>query len=443
MQTSQIRQKFVEFYEAENYYLLPRAPLLDDSIPMSFVMSAGLVQVERSLSRSQTRDGDKYLLVQDCFRHFDIDKVGTDDFHLSVFEMPGAFKFGPIDKAETIKRMWQLATKILKIDKDRLWASYFKGGNILNNNEIPKDNIVCQTWIDVGLPAERVIGLGVKDNYWLQGKGINDEDIARKSGPNTELFYDRGLDKSCGSTCLPGCKCGRFVEFSNSLFICYEVNPKDGKFEYLADPFSETVIGVERVAMILQGCDSVFDTDSYKSILKAIQEFVKIDDVYLPWVKESKRVLADHLKALYLLVADNAPPPGKNGRERIIKLLIRGVMTRQMLLGISSQLFLPAVLSCLAAGMDADRSKAWIQERVLDYFSRQQKQFVSTVERGYALLEKSLEDNNGKTLSGSQIIHLEKKIGIPHLLIERKLKNTSLPYNQAVYEDALVHWKTT
>ncbi|OQX63892.1 MAG: hypothetical protein B5M51_04530, partial [Anaerolinea sp. 4484_236] len=95
MKSAEIRKRFVNFYTTEGYRALPRAPMVDASIPMSFVMSAGLVQVEQSLARAQIRDSNKFVLVQDCFRHFDLDKVGTDDTHLSIFEMPGAFKFGP------------------------------------------------------------------------------------------------------------------------------------------------------------------------------------------------------------------------------------------------------------------------------------------------------------------------------------------------------------
>src|SRR6185369_12905461 len=124
------------------------------------------------------------MLVQDCFRHFDLDKVGTDDFHLSIFEMPGAFKFGPNGKADTVKQMWHLATSVLGIDRNRLWASYFRGGSILGN-ELKEDEIVQQSWLGLGLPASRVIGLGAKDNFWLQGKGFSKGDITQKSGPNT------------------------------------------------------------------------------------------------------------------------------------------------------------------------------------------------------------------------------------------------------------------
>jgi alanyl-tRNA synthetase len=440
MRVAEIRQRFVEYYTEKGYRQLPRAPMLDDSIPMSFVMSAGLVQVEQSLARMRRRDSNRFVLVQDCFRHFDLDKVGRDDFHLSIFEMPGAFKFGPDGKVSTIRKMWHLATSVFGIDQERLWVSYFRGGKVLGN-EMPEDEIVRKAWLDLGLPSSRVIGLGYKDNFWLQGKGFNGDNIIRKSGPNTELFYDRGTDRACGTHCLPGCKCGRFVEFSNSLFICFELNPKSGKFEWLNDPFSETVIGTERVAMLLQGRESVFDIDGYQKVLDIIRGFVHVNELNPQRVRESKRVIADHMKALYLLVADNAPPPGKNGRERIIKTLIRNVLTRQRLLNITSREFIPALLSCLADEMDDIRSATWIQERVLNYLANQQEQFGKTVERGYCALEKTLASNEGTTLSGQQIVLLEKKFGLPHLLAEKELKNKHLNFNQNAYENALTHWK--
>lgn len=439
MRTSEIRRRFIEFFEAEGYHLLPRAPMLDDSIPMSFVMSAGLVQVERSLARTRTRDGDKFMLVQDCFRHFDLDRVGTDDIHLSIFEMPGAFRFGPSGKVDTIRRMWLLATSVLGIDKDRLWASYFKGGSVLGN-EMPEDKTVRQTWFEVGLPPARVVGLGAADNYWLQGKGFSGSDVVRKSGPNTELFYDRGADRACGSQCLPGCKCGRFIEFSNSLFICYEVNPEYRKFEPLADPFSETVIGTERVGMILQEKESVFDIDSYKPILDAIHGFIAVDDTKFPWVLESERVLADHLRALYLLVANEAPPPGKNGRERIIKLLIRRVVTQQILLGITSSNFLPAILKCISNILQGDREN-WVRERVLEYFAAEKERFHETIGKGYKQLLRFVEDNHGNTLSGAQLVFLEKKKGLPSTLTEKLLMERGLNFPELDYRAALKIWR--
>ncbi len=119
MSASNIRQQFVDFYGGMGHLLLPRAPMLHPSIPMSFVMSAGLVQIETSLAQRRARTADRYVLVQECFRHFDLDKVGSDNIHLSLFEMPGAFRFGPLNKAETVQNMWALASSILGVDADR------------------------------------------------------------------------------------------------------------------------------------------------------------------------------------------------------------------------------------------------------------------------------------------------------------------------------------
>lgn len=140
----------------------------------------------------------------------------------------------------------------------------------------------------------------------------------RKAGPNTELFYDRGAEKACGPDCRPGCRCGRFVEFSNSLFICREQDSQNKSLHPMAEPFAETVIGTERVAMILQSAQSVFETDSYRPIIDAIRNFVQTPNLPESLATASERVIADYLKALYVLVADGAPSPGKNGRERII-----------------------------------------------------------------------------------------------------------------------------
>jgi len=339
MHSSEIRRRFVDYYKGLGFYVLPRAPMLHPSIPMSFVMSAGLVQIETSLAQVEDRPGDQFVLVQECFRHFDLDKVGTDDIHLSLFEMPAAFVFGSDGKADTIRQIWTLATEILGMDEDHIWVSHFRGGKVLDEH-LPSDEATRQAWIEVGVPENRIVGLGTHGNYWVQGGEIDGMGTPRKAGPNTELFYDRGAERACGTGCRPGCKCGRFVEFANSLFICRELDEQSGCLRPMAEPFVETVIGTERVAMILQDVRSVFEIDSYRPIINTIHGFVRRPDLPESLVVASERVIADYLKALYILVADGAPPPGKDGRERIIKLLIRGLMTRQIVLGIQSQEFL-------------------------------------------------------------------------------------------------------
>ena len=440
MNSSEIRHRFVDYYKGMGFHLLPRAPMLHPSIPMSFVMSAGLVQVETSLARAEERRGDQFVLVQECFRHFDLDKVGTDGIHLSLFEMPGAFVFGPNGKAGTVRRMWTLATSVLGIDKSHIWVSYFKGGKMLGSY-LPGDEVTRQAWIEVGVPENRIVGL-VDDNYWVQGGGIDGMETPRKAGPNTELFYDRGAERACGPDCRPGCKCGRFVEFSNSLFICRELDSQGESMRPMAEPFAETVIGTERVAMILQGAQSVFGIDSYCPVIAVIHSFVCTPSLPESLVAASERVIADYLKALYFLVADGAPPPGKNGRERIIKILIRGVITRQIILGIETREFLPALIDCISRTVHSTlRAAPEDEARLVSYFSTVSQRFSKTIERGHCQLERFLKENDGRTLSGPQIACLEKKWGLPHLLIAKMLQGKGLVFVEAEYREALEIWR--
>ncbi len=425
MDAKEIRERFVDYYRGMGFLELPRAPLLHPSIPMSFVMSAGLVQVETSLAQVSNRPGDRFVLVQECFRHFDLGAVGSDATHLSFFEMPGAFTFRSSGKDETVRRMWALATQILGIDPGRVWASYFRGDRV-QENDMPADDLVRQTWVEVGLPAERVVGLGSPGCFWLQGEGIRGSEVVRKCGPNTELFYDRGSEYNCGEKCRPGCGCGRFVEFANSLFINGELDTASKKITPLADPFTETVIGTERVAMIVQKAPSVFDIEGYRQVIQAIDRYVDDDSLPESLVVTSERIIADHLRALYSLIADGAPSPGKNGRRRIIKKLIRGVVTRQVILGIDSADFIPAILGHIARFLpQAVKASPRDRERLLGYFSGESQRFLRTVERGRRHVSQLLEKNSA--ISGTQMALLEKEWGLPRILTEHMLKGMDLP----------------
>lgn len=441
MNSSEIRRRFVDYYEELGFHPLPRAPMLHPSIPMSFVMSAGLAQIETSLARVEDRPGDQFVLVQECFRHFDLDKVGTDSIHLSLFEMPAAFVFDPNGKAESVRQIWTLVTSVLGIDKSRIWVSYFKGGRVLDDY-LPGDEATRQAWIGMGVPKNRIVGLGADENYWVQGGGIDGMDTARKAGPNTELFYDRGAARACGPDCEPGCRCGRFVEFSNTLFICRELDLQGGSLYPMTEPFAETVIGTERVAMILQSVQSVFETDSYRPIIDTIHGFVCKPGLPESLVTASECLIADYLKALYVLVTDGAPPPGKNGRERIIKLLIRGVITRQIILGVKSREFLPTLIDCIARMVHSTlRATPEDEKRLVSYFSTESQRFLKTVEYGHRQLVRFLKENDGRTLSGPQIVDLEKKWGLPHILTAKMLREKGLAFAEAEYREALEVWK--
>lgn len=425
MHDSKICERFVDYFCTQHFQLLPRASMLHPSIPMSFVMSAGLVQVETSLSHVTHRQGNNFVLVQECFRHFDLAAIGTDNQHLSLFVMPAAFMFGAHSHQTAIKHIWTVATQILGIDPSHLWVSYFSG-DLVEGHDLPEDFQTYKAWQSVGLAQERIIRLGRQHNYWVQGGGIDDESHAvfRKAGANTELFYDTGYEFACGPDCKPGCRCGRFVEISNTLFVSHAFDPRNNTIHPLSTPFTEIVIGAERVAMILQQVSSVFDITPYIKIIHAIRQFTSVTEIESDLLCASERVIADHLRALYVLVADGAPAPGKDGRARIMKLLIRSVMTRQLLLGIPSQVFLPFITHKIADVFDENdpKNRAKAVDTLCSYFEYEGSRFLKTLERGRRQIEALIRTSRSYLLTNQQMLELEKKWGIPMLLIHKFLQ---------------------
>ena len=427
MNIAEISQRFVGYYGKMGYQLLPSAPMIDPSIPMSFVMSAGLVQVENSLAKVTHREGNQYVLVQSCFRHFDLEKVGTDDIHLSLFEMPGAFVFGPNGKNSTVQRMWYLAIEVLEIDRERIWVSYFGGGAVAGSH-IEEDVVTLRAWMNTGIQKNHIIGLGTEHNYWIQGKGIEDTNITRKCGPNTELFYDMGEDKACSKECKPGCRCGRFIEFSNSLFICSEIKQNSGHIHPLENPFTETVIGAERVSMILHKNRAVFDIEEFEPVLRTIHSLAHISNIPEAWVSASERVIADHLRGLFYLIAGGAPPPGKNGRERIVKMLIRRIITRLIVLGVDIEKAMPMLVASMCDSVTNIENKQQVSSTLIDFFFSEFKRFQGTISRGQRQLALFLKENNNNSLSEEQIGILEKKWGMPSLLTKLVLQKGNLSF---------------
>ncbi|MEW5960760.1 MAG: alanine--tRNA ligase-related protein, partial [Chloroflexota bacterium] len=342
---------------------MPGTSLLHPSIPMTFVMSAGLAQVETAIDFLGYRSPqNNYVLVQNCFRHFDVEKIGRSDLHLSLFEMPGAFSFGHNHRQTTVQRMWDFLTTDLELPRPQLWASYFAGGQVSGHN-FNEDVNTRQAWLALGLPAERIIGLGPEHNFWKQGGGIDGQESSRKCGPNTELFFDRGAELSCGPACRPGCACGRFVEFANSLFIFAEIDAGTNALAMMPEPFTETVIGTERIAMILAGQPTVFAIETVRPLLDTLRTFYPPHERLEPGeAAQSERVLVDHVRALVYLAADGAPPPGKGGRRRRMRILMRRVLAQLRILEVDGARCLPA-LTGLVASLERGRHANLAQGR--------------------------------------------------------------------------------
>lgn len=419
---------FLDFYGRLGYETIPGSSLLDESVPMSFVMSAGMVQFERMSGKR--RGGDHFALIQNCFRYFDLDQIGNSDTHLSLFQMPGAFDFGPVDRERTVRQIWDLLINVYGFDPASLTVTYFSGGEV-DDEFVPSDEEAASAWQKVGVPRERIIGLGADSNFWRQTSLTVGRVNSRKRGPNTEVFYDRGEEYGCGINCGPGCRCGRFVEFLNTLFITHQFDEKLHRIVPIAEPFIEVVIGRERVASILQVKESVFDIDNIAPLMQQLRCFSKPLPVEIEGLAPTKfeRIIVDHLRALLFLTADGAPPPGKGGRPRLMRKLIRELLTSQRLLGISDPGFMR---SMLLTAIETYPQLASAQRRLLRYMSDEHERFERTVQVGLYDLEAILHQS-GQRISANDISTLENKHGLPLSLLRYRLwqKNIAIDVDKA------------
>ncbi|SEH08048.1 alanine--tRNA ligase-related protein [Candidatus Venteria ishoeyi] len=411
---NQVSESFLCFYQDSGFERLPTAPMLHPSVPMSFVLSAGLIQVETGLSEGKIQSGDKYVLLQNCFRHFDLESVGTDDTHLSLFEMAGAFHFGHTGRHEALQKIWYFVTEVLNIKKEHLWVSYFGGGLIDGRHKQPEDRLTYTAWKDIGITDERLIKLGPEDNFWFQRDGGKANEAIRKCGPHTELFYDFGKHKACSAECLPGCSCGRFMEFSNILFIENELNPDTKTLSSSPLPFVETVIGIERCTAVLHDIPSIFSVEPYKHLFEKFDMLQMDTDLSPNQITQGKRIILDHLRALCILVQDGAPPPGRGGRQRLMRKLFRRVMTQQLLLGLQPDEFFPEFIKLLCQFFSGLMYEI-IATKLKSYYDMEYERFANTLIKGKREFSR-LYSKYG-VLTEAHCHLLQKEFGIPQEIV--------------------------
>lgn len=312
-----ISEAFLALHERDGFARLPPSSLLHDSVPMSFVMSAGLIQVENDLDTIVQSTGGKFAFTQPCFRHFDMKQVGEDPTRLSLFHMSAAFHIGSTERETVLPRLWYFLTQTLGLDKDRLWVTY------LDDEEFGRDEASYQCWKALGVAEERLVGLDQQHCFWRQRSTGQIASDGKKCGPHTEVFYERDVAcPACENREQPigNCRCGRFIEISNSLFIENYIDD-DGKLIPAGTVFAECVVGLERLAMILQNVPSVYHTQRFEQWRKKLAKHVIVAPSFLTDTAIS--IILDHLSAFVALIANGAPVPGQGGRKYLMRKLAR------------------------------------------------------------------------------------------------------------------------
>ena len=314
MSVSELREMFLQFFEGKGHRRLPSASLIPHGDPTLLLTGAGMVPFKPYFLGKEKPPSKRITTCQRCLRTADIDNVGKTDRHGTFFEMLGNFSFGDYFKREAIHWAWEFTTKHLELPVDRLWVTIY-----LDDDE------AFQIWNEeIGVPKDRIVRLGREDNFWEIGVG--------PCGPCSELHLDRGPEYGCGSPdCKPGCDCERYLEFWNLVFIQYHQD-EAGNLVPLEQTGIDTGMGLDRAAAILQGVNSIFETDALRSVMDAVANLVEADDEPEA-VEVALRVIADHTRSVTFLVSDGVLPSNE-GRGYVLRRYLSRAVRYGRLMGI-------------------------------------------------------------------------------------------------------------
>lgn len=415
MTSAKLRQEFLDFFKKKGHSIMPSSSLLPND-PSVLFTTAGMQQFKPYYLGEKSPYGLNVVSCQKCFRTSDIDEVG-DSTHATFLEMLGNFSFGGYFKEETIKWAWEFLTEICGLEKERLWITIFEG-----EKSVPEDKESEEIWLKLGIPKEKICRFGRKDNFW----GPTGEE--GPCGPTTEIHYDI-TQKPCekGSSpaggCLPNCECGRFVELWNLVFNEY-FQDKEKKLTPLKQNGVDTGMGLERLAMAVQGKSSVFETDLFESLMGEIQG----QD------EKAKRIIADHIKGTVFLIAEDILPSNLE-RGYLLRRILRRAIRYGKLLNLPSNFLIPLAQKVTAIYQDVYPELKSKETEILIVIQQEEEKFEKTLEKGLKEFHSQVETSEPKIISGKTVFDLYQSYGFPLELTKELAKERGLEIDENSFKE--------
>src|SRR5579885_3212938 len=370
--SAEIRAAFLSYFADHGHLKVPSSSLIPHNDPTVLLTTAGMQQMIPYFLGRETPPAIRLTSSQKCFRTTDIDKVGNER-SLTFFEMLGNFSVGDYFKREAIGFAWELLTNVYGLPPERLYPTVH-----------PEDDEAPGYWHEVaGYPDEAITRL--EDNWW------GPPGASGPCGPDSEIYYDRGPEHGCGrADCRPGCDCERFLEIWNLVFMQF-YQDTEGNRAPLAKKNIDTGMGLERLSMVLQGKESVFDTDLFRAIIDRFAELVGVRYGHDAKADTSLRVIADHGRALVFLAADGVLPSNE-GRGYIFRRVLRRAIRHGKLLGLDKPFLAEAADTVIELFKSHYTELARERDRIVEILSFEEKKFGQTLSAGLALLNNLLED---------------------------------------------------
>jgi alanyl-tRNA synthetase len=402
MKSKDIRKAFLDYFSSRGHEAVRSSSLIPRNDPTLLFTNAGMVQFKSVFLGEEKRSYTKAVSCQKCLRaggkHSDLENVGHTSRHHTFFEMLGNFSFGDYFKKDAILFGWELLTGIFKLPKDRLWVSVYE-----NDDEAEK------LWKDLtGIPSDRIVRLGAKDNFWQMGD-------TGPCGPCSEIIIDRGEHVGCGSSgCRVGCDCDRFLELWNLVFMQYS-RDESGNLTPLPKPSIDTGMGLERISAVLQGKLNNFDTDLFMPLISAITAIA--NTTYGKGVESdtSIRVIADHIRAISFLLSEGLMPSNE-GRGYVLRRIIRRAARHAKLLGINEAVLYKFIGPLTDLMGDAYPELLDERDRAANVLKIEEERFSRTLEQGMKIIDGVIADAKKaglKSVPGDEIFKLYDTYGFP------------------------------
>ena len=394
---NELRQMFLDFFESKGHLVMNSFSLVPQNDNSLLLINAGMAPLKPYFTGAEIPPRTRVATCQKCIRTGDIENVGKTARHGTFFEMIGNFSFGDYFKHEAIAWSWEFLTKVVGLDENRLYPSVYE-----------EDDEAFDIWNkEIGVPADRIFRFGKEDNFWEHGAG--------PCGPCSEIYYDRGEKYGCGKPgCTVGCDCDRYMEVWNNVFTQFE-NDGEGHYETLKQKNIDTGMGLERLAVVVQDVDSIFDVDTLCALRNKVCEVAgktygvnHEDDV-------SIRLITDHMRSATFLISDGVMPTNE-GRGYVLRRLIRRAARHGRLLGIEGPFLEKLSETVIEGSKDGYPELEEKKTFILNVLHNEESQFNKTIDQGLKILadlEAEMKEAGKSVLGGSDAFRLYDTYGFP------------------------------
>ena len=424
---NELRRMFLEFFESKEHLSMKSFSLVPHNDNSLLIINSGMAPLKPYFTGQEIPPRRRVTTCQKCVRTGDIENVGKTARHLTFFEMLGNFSFGDYFKREALNWSWEFLTKVVGLDPERLYPSIYC-----------EDEEAYNIWVnEIGVPAEKITRFyrdpetGECDNFWEHGAG--------PCGPCSEIYYDRGVKYGCGKPdCKVGCDCDRFIEVWNNVFTQFDGDGK-GHYEELAQKNIDTGMGLERLAVVVQDVDTVFDINTMKAIRDKVCEMAGVTYQEDEKKDVSIRLITDHIRSATFMISDGIMPTNE-GRGYVLRRIIRRAARHGKMLGIAGTFMADFAKTVIEECRDGYPELEEKKDFIFKVLTQEEEKFSKTIDQGLAILsdmQEQMQAAGEKVLSGDNVFKLYDTYGFPVDLTCEILEEKGFSIDRAGFDTAM------